>query len=117
MPFCSRTHGGLNGWFGCAVGRSECDAPHSRVRWPSFFVGWLLWGLIILPYWVPTIVVLCRKGENAAQVVVVNLLLGWTIIGWVVALVMALKPKPAPYPPYYPPQYPLPYGPPYGPGR
>ena len=53
----------------------------------------------IAAYWVPTIVVLVRHAPNVAQVVVVNLLLGWTVIGWIVALVMALKPVPPQYGP------------------
>ena len=62
----------------------------------------------IAAYWVPTIVVLARHAPNVAQVAVVNLLLGWTGIGWIVALVMALKPVP----PRYPPLHLLPPGPP-----
>jgi Superinfection immunity protein len=68
----------------------------------------------IAVYLVPTIIVLARHAPNVARVVVVNLLLGWTGIGWIVALVMALKRVP----PRYPPLYLLPPGsPPDGPGR
>jgi Superinfection immunity protein len=69
---------------------------------------------------VPTIVVIGRKAPNIGQVVVVNFFLGWTFVGWVVALVMALKPKPQmqPYPPPFqappPPYEPPPYGRPGG---
>jgi len=75
-------------------------------------LGFIIIAASMAAYWVPTIVVLARHAPNTGQVIVVNLLLGWTVIGWIVALVMALKPKPQPYPPY-PPQY----GPPYGPPR
>jgi len=64
----------------------------------------------IAAYWVPTIVVPGRHAPNVGLVVVVNLLLGWTFIGWIVALVMALKPLPQPYPPPYQPPYPPQYG-------
>ena len=78
----------------------------------SIALGILFWALIIIAYWVPTIVVLSRKAPNVGQVVVVNFALGWTFIGWIVALVMALKPKQQPVYLAYPP--PGPYGPPPG---
>jgi hypothetical protein len=40
-------------------------------------------------YFVPTMVVLARKKRESGPVIVVNVLLGWTFIGWVVALAMA----------------------------
>ena len=46
----------------------------------------LLVGLLI--YFLPTIV--GRRKRNAGAIFVLNLLLGWTLIGWVVALVWAL---------------------------
>lgn len=47
-------------------------------------------GLIILsiPYLVPTIVAVIR-GHQVGMVAVINVFLGWTIIGWVVALAIA----------------------------
>ena len=49
---------------------------------------------IVIAYWVPTIVAFTRHVPAKAQVVVVNLLLGWTVIGWIVALVMAFRAVP-----------------------
>jgi len=49
---------------------------------------------IVIAYWAPTVVALVRHIPAAGQVVVVNLFLGWTVIGWVVALVMALRAVP-----------------------
>jgi H+/gluconate symporter-like permease len=40
-------------------------------------------------YLAPTIVALLRHHHQAAAIVVINLLLGWTFIGWVVSLAMA----------------------------
>ena len=42
----------------------------------------------LLIYFIPTIVG-CRK-RNAGSIFVLNLLLGWTLIGWVIALMWAL---------------------------
>jgi len=41
-------------------------------------------------YFLPTIVALARKMPNVGSVIVINLFLGWTIIGWIVALAMSL---------------------------
>jgi len=49
--------------------------------------------LVIAFYFIPTIVAISRKVPNAGSVFLINLLLGWTVIGWVVALVKAVKSK------------------------
>jgi Superinfection immunity protein len=46
-------------------------------------------------YWLPSIIAAVRKVRGIGQVIVVNLFLGWTAIGWVVALVMAFRHVPA----------------------
>ncbi len=50
-------------------------------------------------YFLPTIVVLVRKVKIGASIVVINLFLGWTFIGWVVALAMAVSAETKPLPP------------------
>ncbi|MFF1649814.1 superinfection immunity protein [Streptomyces sp. NPDC058240] len=45
--------------------------------------------LLILAYFVPTFVAFGRGMANRGTVLVINLLLGWTVIGWIVALAMA----------------------------
>jgi hypothetical protein len=47
-------------------------------------------------YFVPTIIALIRKVPNTGSVVAINLLLGWSLIGWAVALAMALRDQRAP---------------------
>jgi hypothetical protein len=46
---------------------------------------------ILLLYFIPTIVGAVRKVPNIGSVLVINLFLGWTLIGWVVALAMAAR--------------------------
>jgi hypothetical protein len=41
-------------------------------------------------YFIPAIVAFCRKKTNRAAILAVNIFLGWTFLGWVVALVWAL---------------------------
>jgi hypothetical protein len=53
--------------------------------------GTMLVFAIIGAYFVPTIVAAARKVPNQGSVFVINLFLGWTVIGWVVALAMAAR--------------------------
>ena len=48
----------------------------------------LVVGLIL--YFIPTIVAGIREKQNGMAITMLNLFLGWTFIGWVVALVWAL---------------------------
>ena len=45
-------------------------------------------------YFLPTIVAVDRHVPNTGAVFVINLLLGWTLLGWVVALAMAARTVP-----------------------
>jgi len=45
----------------------------------------------ILCYFVPLIVAVRRHVRHLGSVAVVNIFLGWTVIGWVVALAMAFR--------------------------
>jgi|SRR5579862_469434 len=48
----------------------------------------------IAAYMVPTVVGGARKVVNIGSVCAINVLLGWTLIGWAVALAMALRTNP-----------------------
>ncbi len=50
-------------------------------------------GLVI--YFIPTSVARKNKSPNKVAVIILNIFLGWSLIGWVIALVLACK-KPAP---------------------
>ena len=45
--------------------------------------------VIFVPYFFPFIVAALRGHHNMGGVFIVNLLLGWTLIGWIIAFVMA----------------------------
>ena len=56
---------------------------------PEFVVPVFL--LIVLPlYFLPTIIAAARRCRTTGWVFLIDLLLGWTLIGWVVALVIAV---------------------------
>ncbi|MEA2370417.1 MAG: hypothetical protein QOH12_811 [Solirubrobacteraceae bacterium] len=45
--------------------------------------------LLICLYFVPTVVAVKRAHHQLSAILIVNVFLGWTFIGWVVALAMA----------------------------
>lgn len=55
----------------------------------DWFVTYVTFVLTVGLYFTPTFVGMVRGKRNIGTVVVVNALLGWTVIGWVVALAMA----------------------------
>ena len=52
--------------------------------------------MIICMYFAPTLIATLRKHHNAGAVFAVNLLLGWTFIGWIIAFIWSLTSPPAP---------------------
>lgn len=51
---------------------------------PIFGFGFIL-------YFLPAIIAFARSKRDAGMILVLNLFLGWTAIGWVIALFWALK--------------------------
>jgi hypothetical protein len=51
----------------------------------------ILIAICALIYFIPTIVAGHNKKQNAGAIGALNLLLGWTLVGWVVALVWAMS--------------------------
>jgi hypothetical protein len=50
----------------------------------------VLYGLGFLIYFAPTVIAFVRGHQNRAAILAVNLLIGWTFIGWVAAMVWAV---------------------------
>ena len=55
----------------------------------TFFLG-----LFVL-YWLPTIIAIARHTHSALGVAALNFFLGWTGVGWFLALMWALAANPA----------------------
>ncbi len=51
--------------------------------------------VLFLMYWLPTIVAIVRRTPSALGVAALNFFLGWTVVGWIIALVIALAAYPA----------------------
>lgn len=65
---------------GCIV------VPFGWVPWNLSFI----WGPFALAlYFLPTIIGALRRKQNLVGIFLLNLLLGWTLVGWIIALVMA----------------------------
>lgn len=47
--------------------------------------------VIVLAYFLPAVIAFSRGVPNKGSVLVLNLFLGWTLVGWVVALAMAAR--------------------------
>lgn len=47
-------------------------------------------GLVVFAYLLPSFVALQRKHANTTAICALNILVGWSFIGWVAALVWAL---------------------------
>jgi len=45
---------------------------------------------MVLMYWLPTVIVLVRQTPSAIGIALFNFFLGWTGIGWLIALIWAL---------------------------
>jgi len=56
---------------------------------PGFFFPFF--GLSFVMYFLPSILAFARNKRDTAAILLLNLFLGWTMIGWVVALVWAVK--------------------------
>lgn len=46
--------------------------------------------VLLVPYFLPTVIAAARHKQNVGAIFALNLLLGWTLLGWVFALVWAL---------------------------
>jgi hypothetical protein len=56
---------------------------------PAFFLPFFGFGFVM--YFLPSIIGLARNKRDITAIVLLNFFLGWTMIGWVVALVWAVK--------------------------
>ncbi len=55
------------------------------------FIFFPIFGFSFVLYFLPSIIALARNKRDTTSILVLNLLLGWTAIGWVIALIWALK--------------------------
>ena len=56
---------------------------------PAFFLPFFGFGFVM--YFLPSIIAFARSKRDTSAILLLNFFLGWTLIGWVVALVWAAK--------------------------
>jgi hypothetical protein len=56
----------------------------------SMIAGMMLFAAILAAYFAPTIIALARRHPQQWAILAVDLFIGWTILGWVVALAWSL---------------------------
>jgi len=49
--------------------------------------------IILASYFAPSIIAAARQHHQMGPILVINLFLGWTFIGWVIALAMSVSAK------------------------
>jgi hypothetical protein len=55
------------------------------------FLFFPFFGFGLVMYFLPSIIALARSKRDALAIFLLNLFLGWSVIGWIVALVWAVK--------------------------
>ena len=45
---------------------------------------------VIFVYFIPTIIAVSREHHNKAAISILNILLGWMLLGWIVALIWSV---------------------------
>ena len=55
------------------------------------FIVSILLAILLIIYFIPSIIAFSRKCPSALAITALNLFLGWTLFGWVASLVWALR--------------------------
>lgn len=58
---------------------------------PGALWGFVVFIVLLVIYFAPAILAFDAKHKDRVAIMVLNLFLGWTFVGWVIALVWAFK--------------------------
>lgn len=64
---------------------------YSKIKIVPFVESLMIVALVFGTYFLPMIIALIRKHKQTNPIVIVNIFLGWTLIGWVVALAWSVS--------------------------
>jgi ABC-type sugar transport system permease subunit len=70
----------------------DSSAPKGAVT--AVVIGIVVIATLLALYFIPTLVAMGRRKRNTAAIFALNLFLGWTLLGWVLALVWSLSVDP-----------------------
>lgn len=65
--------------------------PNNVMVAMGWFLTWVFALCAVAVYLVPSYIASATKNTDAAKIFWINLLLGWTVVGWLVAMYMANK--------------------------
>ncbi len=69
------------------------QVPVPQIPFMTWLYGpfsFLMWILMLAVYFVPTIIAVARRARYLVLVLLLNIFLGWTFVGWIVAFILAL---------------------------
>jgi Superinfection immunity protein len=75
------------GAFGFFVAGQLLPSSWGAVEVSPNFVNLIQLGMLAFAYFIPALNAWSRNHHNSGAILVLNLLLGWTVLGWVAALV------------------------------
>lgn len=58
---------------------------------PESSQSFVMLAMVIALYCTPSIIAMARKHQNRTGIILLNLLLGWTLIGWIAALIWSVS--------------------------
>jgi hypothetical protein len=61
----------------------------------NYTVAAILWIIMLLVYFFPTLIAVGREHHNSLAIFAVNLLFGWSVIGWFWAFIWSLTAIPS----------------------
>jgi hypothetical protein len=74
---------------------AQVTSSRPRIGTVHLTIAWVM-AVLSLAYFLPWAVAASRQKSNTWAIALVNWLLGWTLLGWIVALVMACMTEPQP---------------------
>jgi Superinfection immunity protein len=82
-------------WYDEDIGRLPTKKPLIDTKAAGDVIAYIIWFVMFTAisgfiYFLPTIIASRRKKRNTVAIFALNFLLGWTLVGWAVALVWAL---------------------------
>jgi hypothetical protein len=88
------------------IGQTSPNQVNAAGYFGLSFVSFLIIALGILAYFIPVTIAIARHRRQAAFIFLVNLFFGWSVIGWIVALLWAFRADLAPNTAELPPPFP-----------
>lgn len=50
----------------------------------------IFWLIVVVGYFLPTVISVARSANATAAIIALDLLTGWTVIGWLIALIWSM---------------------------